>query len=955
MFLFSRLSARAPEVITTLIIFSLSSGVLGGILFYMDSAAPDVLADMTSNVPIDMQVSITAPFYAQNWSNPNSLTFQDIESSVSSQDFVIATEHVTFAQVQDWQEEDYRYEWKGYLGADYSAFNSFSDAIDINIGDLTYDDNSCIIEKSLFFRIGAEIGGNFTINLSVDAYNGTWYQEQIERSFTIVGTFESRIYMYQAIWGQPEVTYLQMITTPKAINETFNVLGHDQYYNGIEDKIWVKFDHSGIVQSDAATIMDSLLNVKRRIENGNLPFALIDYDDFQLIEAVNEFSMWSISMRAIALAFSIPSIIMGIMLIQYNSKLLSDAQRRDVGTLKTRGSSGMQAFSWVFSNAMATGFFGSIGAVGTGIVAALISSTVKELLVFDLDRIVGFSILLQPIAVLSVFLFSFTVGAIVALPPAVRALLMTPTEAHSALESTTLTDSEKMGSPTIDLIMIAVSGWLLMPMMTVLAFSGMSAMGSLSFIVVIVPILGIFLFGFARLLSRPTAAIKARILGKIKRPSIVVGTRLMSRTVLMFKKSEAMGTMFIAMVFTAGLFASISATTGNDHMKQIFMFETGADVVIDIGTSYTNVTMDLLENISAVDGVQHVSPMFRTTAYVQYWDAQYFGGRDLSNRSITVFGIDPDSWLQSAFWLSYFTYYAPPSVSIPKLADRTDDGINIITSFQPIDHYTIDSIGNRYPVWSYSMDLQIITPESRNITPCTIVDVMAQTISNYASVTYLPGEPGASDFIIADLSFIHESFNTTRVSKFYIHLEPGANYTEVINDLHAIAPNTFDNIESAYSSIDAVLNSRGTQSINGAYTLNVIFSLIYLTLGITIVSIVRVRGLRKQFSVIRALGAPNKSVIVASLTETSIGLLIAAGIGGSIGVTLAYLLMNVPLLYMGTSTLGLWGRLPVFLQIPFLLVGTIVVVAVTVSLLATYYILVRTLKLNIAEEIQYNE
>ena len=43
MFLFARLSARAPEVITTLLIFSLSSGVLGGILFYMDSTAPTVL------------------------------------------------------------------------------------------------------------------------------------------------------------------------------------------------------------------------------------------------------------------------------------------------------------------------------------------------------------------------------------------------------------------------------------------------------------------------------------------------------------------------------------------------------------------------------------------------------------------------------------------------------------------------------------------------------------------------------------------------------------------------------------------------------------------------------------------------------------------------------------------------------------------------------------------------
>ncbi|MFW9961021.1 MAG: hypothetical protein ACFFDV_08380 [Candidatus Thorarchaeota archaeon] len=952
MFLFSRLSARAPEVITTLIIFSLSSGVLGGVLFYMDSAAPNVLNDMTSDVPIDMQVSFTSPFYVQNWSDPLSMTLEDIESSVASEDYVLATEIVTFAQVHDWQEEDYRYERKGYLGAEFSAFESFSDAIDIDIGDLTYDGNSCILERSLFLRIGAEIGGNFTIDLHV--YNSTWDEVDIQRTFTIVGTFVSRIYMHQPMWGQPEITYLQLITTPEAISETFSVLGHDQYY-GIQDKIWAKFDHSNIVQTDAATVVDSLLNVKRRIENENLPFAMINYDDFQLIDAVNEFSMWSISMRAIALAFSIPSIIMGVMLIQYNSKLLSDTQRRDVGTLKTRGSTGMQAFSWVLSHAIITGFLGSLGAVGTGILAAVLSSTVKELLIFDLTRIAGFSVLLQPVAVLSVFLFSFSVGIIIAMPAAIKALLMTPTEAHSTLEGATLTDTEKMGSPTIDLIMIGVSGWLLMPMMTVLAYGGMSAMGSISFVVVIVPILAIFLFGFTRLLSRPTSVIKAKLLGKIRRPSLIVGARLMSRTVLMFKKSEAMGTMFIAMVFTAGLFASISATTGNDHMKQLFMFQVGADVVIDINASFTNVTIDLLDNITAVEGVVHASPMFRTSAYIQYWDAQYFGGRYFNNRTISVYGVDPETWIQSAFWLDYFTYYSVPSTSIARLSEQLDDGINVITSFQPIDHYTMDAIGNQRPEWSYSIDMQIITPYSRNITSCTIVDILAQTVNNYPGITYLPGEPDASDFVIADLAFIHESYNTTRVSKFYVSLEPGANYTKVMNDIHAIAPSTFNNIESPFTYIDEVLDSRGTQSINGAYTLNVLFSLIYLTIGITIVNIVRVRGLRKQFSVIRALGAPNKSIIIASLTETVIGLLIAAGIGGSIGITLAYLLMNVPLLYMGTSTLGLWGRLPVFLQIPFLLVGAIVAVSVSVSLLATYYIQVRTLNLNIAEEIQYNE
>jgi len=652
----------------------------------MDSAAPDVLNDMTSDVPIDMQVSFTSPFYAQNWSDPSSMTLEEIESSVASEDYVTATEIVTFAQVHDWQEEDYRYERKGYLGAEYSAFDSFSDAIDVDIGDISYDSNSCILERSLFLRIGAEIGGNFTLDLRV--YNSTWDEVEIQRTFTIVGTFVSRIYMHQPMWGQPEVTFLQLITTPEAISETFGVLGHDQYY-GIQDKIWVKFDHSNIVQTDAATVVDSLLNVKRRVENENLPFALINYDDFQLIDAVNEFSMWSISMRAIALAFSIPSIIMGVMLIQYNSKLLSDTQRRDVGTLKTRGSTGMQAFSWVLSNAIATGFLGSIGAVGTGILAAILSSSVKELLIFDVARISGFSVLLQPVAVLSVFLFSFSVGVIIALPAAIKALLMTPTEAHSTLEGATLTDSEKMGSPTIDLIMIGVSGWLLMPMMTVLAYGGMSAMGSISFVVVIVPILAIFLFGFTRLLARPTAAIKARILGKIRRPSLIVGARLMSRTVLMFKKSEAMGTMFIAMVFTAGLFASISATTGNDHMKQIFMFQVGADVVIDINSSFTNVTIDLLDNITAVDGVAHASPMFRTTAYTQYWDAQYFGGRYYNNRSISVYGVDPETWVQSAFWLDYFTYYSVPSTSIARLSEQLDDGINESMSLHHSSQLTI--------------------------------------------------------------------------------------------------------------------------------------------------------------------------------------------------------------------------------------------------------------------------
>ena len=430
----------------------------------------------------------------------------------------------------------------------------------------------------------------------------------------------------------------------------------------------------------------------------------------------------------------------------------------------------------------------------------------------------------------------------------------------------------------------------------------------------------------------------------------------MSRTIRLFKKSEAMGTMFIAMVFTAGLFASVSATTGNMHMKEIFMFQTGADIVIDINPSLTNVTTDLVDDIAAVEGVTHVSPMFITSGYIQYWSAHIFGGGERYNRTITVYGVDPESWLQSAFWLDYFAYYNLPAVSIPKLTEMSGDKLNIITSFKPIDRYTIDSLGSRHPVYSDLLNLQIISEDHKNVTECKIVDLLTSSVSDQASgYTYLPGEPDARDFLIADLDYVHACLNTTQVSKFYINIENGVNYTKVMEDIHSIAPNSFEDIETPFSYIDNVLDSRATQSIYGTYTLNVLFSIIYLTIGMSIVSIVRVRGLRKQFSVLRALGAPNKSIIIASLIETGVGVLIAALIGGMIGFTLALLLMSVPLLYMGLSTTGLWTRLPVQLVVPIPLVTAIIGISITVALAATYYIVVRTLKLNIAEEIQYNE
>ena len=949
MFLFSRLSYRAPEVLLTLLIFSLSSGVVGGILFYMDSTAPNVLDDMTASVPIDMEVSFTTSFYGQT-----NVTIEEIRESISTQDYVIGTEEVAFAQFRDYSEDDWRNVNKGYLGIDPEAFDVFDDAITLISGEVSYDNDSCLVEESLFLRENLEIGSNYTLDLVL--YDQWDNPVPIERNFTVTGTFQSHIYMQSLYYGESESSYLQLITTKDTIRDVFGVLGHGTY-EGMNDKIWVQFDKSIITSSDTTVIVESLRYIKSRIEQNNLPLVAILGNDFQLIDAVYEFSQWSISMRTIALMFSIPSVIMGIMLIQYNTKLRAESRRRDVGTLKTRGASGMQAFAWVLSSATVTGFLGSLGAIATGIVGALMSGTVRELLVFDFAQLEGFAILLQPASIAAVFAFSFSVGILVALPGAVQALIMSATEAHAVLGRDILSDSEKMGSASTDILAVGVTFWLIVPLLTVTFYLGGS--GAMIFSVAIIAIFAIFLFFLTRLVSRPTSAIKARVLGRVKRPSLVVGTKLMSRTVMLFKKSETMGTMFIAMVFTAGLFSAVSATTGNVHMEELFMFEVGGDISVEFDPAMANITLDILENITAVDGVIQATPMYLTYGFTQYWAAYPYGGGLNINRSIAVYGVDADTWLSTAFWLDYFALEDTPAISIAALKQNLTElnQTNILASFRPVSHYIVDSSGYRYPVYAEQLDLKMAASGGWvNHTTCNIIDVLADhKNSDRQSRVYLTGEADADDFLIVDIDYLHDWLNTTRISKVIIDIAPSANYSQVLLDIQAIAPYSIDSIDSSQQYIDQVLESRATQSIYGAYTLNVLFSLVYLTIGMTIVAMVRVRGLRRQISVVRALGASPNSIIAASVIETGVGMLLAAVIGGAIGITLAAILMDIPLLYMGISTLGLWGRLPVVLQIPTLLVTSIISVAVAVSLIATYFVVRRTLNLNIAEEIQYLE
>jgi hypothetical protein len=316
------------------------------------------------------------------------------------------------------------------------------------------------------------------------------------------------------------------------------------------------------------------------------------------------------------------------------------------------------------------------------------------------------------------------------------------------------------------------------------------------------------------------------------------------------------------------------------------------------------------------------------------------------NQTFRFYGVQAERWAQTAFWLDYFTLDNIPNNALTLLEQSNS---TVLSSFKPVSHFEVGAYGTYTPVFHDEITTRIVGPSWRNITDSTILDVMAD--SEEGRRTYFPGEPDTQQFIIVNLDYAHACLNTTRVSKFYIKINPEANYTEVMRDLWDIAPNSFEKIESPLEFIDAVLESRTGQTIFGVYTLNVLFSIIYLTFGITIVAMVRTRNLQRQFSVLRALGTEKKDIITSVLADTIIGLFLSSLIGSLIGLMLTTLMLSVPLVYLGSLITVDWSRLPVLLAIPVPLLMFLMISSLLFSLIATYLVTERSLRGNIAEQI----
>ncbi|MFW9963530.1 MAG: FtsX-like permease family protein [Candidatus Sifarchaeia archaeon] len=936
MFLLSRLASQSPQVLATLLMFSLSAGVLGGVLFYMDSTSSNVLEEMTQDIPIDMEVQCTSEFYTTD-----ATTIEDINGIVEEQNLVVDTEIIVFNEGWDNSFPEPRFRKYTYLGVDNSLFHTFPKAMQLMMESPDLNDTTCYLERDWAVYLGIEVGSIYVAEIL--AVDNNYTIQRYNASYTVVGLFTTSIFSNRLDSSGNPITSLRMITTRNGLESEFGNVGllsaHDSAYS-----VWTKFDSRFITQGNPSLVEASLSDVKKRIEQRTLPYAKVS--SFEILGIVYGYNTWASTMTIISLAFSIPSIVMGVMLLIYNSKLLEDKRRRDTGTLITRGASGWQAFNWVMSSALIIGVLGSLGAVLTGSLAAILSGGVKQLLIFSEEELSSFSLLLEPSSIGIIFVFSFIVGFAVSLPPAVNALLMTPDEAHSVVERQSLAGKEMIRTPIAEMIALIVSGVLLSPLLSTLSSGGISPSGIVLFSGLVIMMFGIFILSISRILSIPTSYVKSKLLNIVKSTSPSVGARVISRNAILAKKSEAMGVMFICLVFTAGFFSSVSSTTGSIHMKELYSFDVGADIVINVNENIRNISSDIVDEIVAISGVNNASALLKIYAYVSYLHTVEPQGLIQVNTSIPIYAIDPTSWIHSAFLLPYFSISGKPSETIALLAANNT---NVISTFMPIQQYLVNQA-----IYSNSVKVHIQGPNQNYTLNCSIVDVMSTSYAT-RTVSYLPGEPDIRDFLIMNIGQIQNIRNTSHVNKIYVDITEDANYTRIMEDIRNIANFTTEEIEITQAGIDEVLDSRTGQSIYGVYTLNLLFSLIYLTAGLMIISVVKTRTLQKQFSILRALGTPNSSIMRTVLLDIGVSIFLGILIGSIVGLFLSTLLLQIPLAFLGVTTEIVWSRLPVFLILPLPLLTGIILLSFLSAFVTTYLATRKGLGSNLADDFRHIE
>ena len=641
-----------------------------------------------------------------------------------------------------------------------------------------------------------------------------------------------------------------------------------------------------------------------------------------------------LSAKILFIFLGFPGVALAAYLSKFAAELFADAQRRELGLLRTRGATPRQISSII---AISAALLGSTLGLGVGMLA-LIASTGRQVLVALNPFAPGFDWSAFVSSAAIAFLAGIVLTFVAAFLPVFGALRNEVTQERRRVRRTAAAPFWKRAY--LDLILIGVAAVVLSVTQITGGFSlagGEGAALSLSFYIFLAPFfawMGLTLL-VLRLVERGLSSFSKSLAAFYKRIFGDIG-EVAGKSISRRAANVSAATTIIALTLSFGVSLALFQSTYTAEKLRDAKYVAGSDLRFTPSLNAPQ-TLAFAQKLM-LPGVAGVTGIVR--------DPQALVGS--SNQS--VYGIDVPTFRQVA--------YAPDSFFVDGAAQKTIDAINSQVRSTAVANYapsTADAVLGALARTPNGVILAVDQAQKFNI---LVGDNVLLRLFNSKSKQFTdvktvavgmflqsPTSSQDSDFIL-NRDFMLKSINSDAITFFLVKTDgqPGT-LARVTATLKAQFKNVLPfRIDSTDTVVNVDANSLTAMNLNGLGALERLFTLIVISFGLAIFLLAMINQRQREFGAMRALGANlshlRRFLFAESATIGGLSLLIGALVG--IGLARILVLLLGVIFTVPTTTL----------EFPWLELVTLVALVVAGMVISTYISSRRLATLKVVESLR---
>ncbi len=922
-----KLVMRNPRrTFTYLFGLALAVGLFAGILFFIDAMPRQMTATALTTVKIDMTAYVNGTQADVN----RVVSAMARVHNISAAEPVMAADFASAAKAGDAQATA-----AGRLFAVNPSYLHTFDVLKISQGG--FDPNAVMVNEAMASALKLKIGDMLQINFAgiTDAVklpiSGIINTNSADAMFVTSSGREGGVYadvvLVDANWFH---SHLESPLAALAANRPAAILPN---VTVLDQQVHIKINRAAFSADPSVAALQSAA-LKRELER-TLPGQIKVLDN---VSGAFQSALSDVLTAKILFIFlGLPGVALAAYLSKFAAELFADAQRREIGLLRTRGATPGQITIIIAIASALLAVTGSVLGIFVGLLLLAVSTGRQALQAFS-PFSPGFAWSTFALSAGSAFAAGVVLTFFAAFLPIYSALHNEITQERRRARRTERPPFWKRAY--LDLLLILAAVVVIYVTQSTGGFTAGGPEGSvisLSFYVFLGPFfawIGLTLL-VLRLVESGLKSLDKRLAAFYKKSFGDIG-EVAGKSISRRAASISAATTIIALTLSFGLSLALFQYTYRLEKQRDARYVAGSDIRFTPSLNSPQ-TADFAAQLM-VPGVTSVTGVMR--------DSKALVGS--SNQ--TVYGIDVPSYLQAA--------YAPDQFYINGSAQQTIDAINSQAQNLPPDSYAPGTASAVLGALARTPDGIILSVDQAQKYNILVGDTVLLRLFNPSTRQYVDVKTVAvgmflqsstssqdSDFIL-NRNFMAKAIGSGTMSFFLIKTngQPGA-VAQATAALQARFKNAMSfHIASVNSVVYANDSSLTALNLTGLGTMESIYTLLIVSVGLAIFLMAMINERRREFGTMRALGANLRHLRRFLFAEAGTIGVLSMVIGLAIGFGLARILILLLGSIFMTSTTAL--------EVPWLELAILLLLVVAGMFISTYISSRRLATLKVVEALR---